>query len=1036
METLDFGAIGNLSPDALLHHPGIIGAVAEHAATALLLTDIHDHCIYMNPAAEQMTGFRFAELKGQALHRTLHYKQPGSPVHQTCRCAVYQAIKKKTALRNQEEVLIRKNKTACRVQYSITPIFDAQQVVAFLYEIQDVHAKPLQEQALKNLEELIDTTSLLVTAWDSSARLTYASRAWLEYTGVPWEQFRKTGLMEHFHPDIREAAVAEWRNAFAQRRCFSGEYLVRSVSGEYRWFYFVAAPRFTAEGEFLGFYATAFDIHDRKLAETPRPESEIRFKRLFNNSLVGLFFWEFSGDITEANDSFLDLLGYTRQEFEEKGLNWRSITPPELIYLDQEALRHLQVASSTEPYEKQFIHRDGHPIDVLVQASLLGDGLNQGLMVVRELKQHRKKRSKQPLQESEQWSRAVADTTPILLWTADPDGHCTYVNRAWEEFTGKTEAELLGSGWLKVFHKQDFKWRIEAGKEPHRFQKEVRLRHQDGRYRWAVLSATPKFNKRGDCTGYTGAIVDINAQKEASLELERSANYFREITEHSLLMLWLSDEKGYVTFVSQGLANFCGLDKEELLGHQWLKCIHPDDREVCFFKYQSQTPTREEERIRHRDGKYRWVLIVTHPRYDAKGNFIGFIGLMTDIEDRKQMEFALKNSEAHFRRLLDASPLMLWMTNANQEVYFLSQGLADYAGTNKDAFMNSGWQFVLHPDDAEHYKNTVQTHHANHTPFREEVRHIYRDGTYRWVFVTGHPMFGPSGEFIGFFGTITDIEDRKRIELALKKSEEYFRYIVDTSPVMLWIGSQEGYEFVSAGLSEYFGLPKEAFNEMSWLDMFHPDDQEALRLAYLKGYETQEPYTIEARARTKDGTYRWILNSGRPRFDADGKFAGLIGLIMDIHDRKEAILSLQRSEEYFRYIVDTSPVMLWMCSADGDNEFVSTSLAEYFGLPKKAFTGLRWMELIHPDDRKAFVEQYEKTRDTQQPYAIEARAKVASGEYRWILSSARPRFDTDGKFTGLIGLILDIHDQKESILALQRSEEYFRYIVDIAPVML
>src|SRR5262249_16922250 len=149
-------------------------------------------------------------------------------------------------------------------------------------------------------------------------------------------------------------------------------------------------------------------------------------------------------------------------------------------------------------------------------------------------------------------------------------------------------------------------------------------------------------------------------------------------------------------------------------------------------------------------------------------------------EDKKKVELALKESEENFRHLIDSSPIMLWMSD-DQGVNFISKGLADYAGTGKDAFKGMGWQFVLHPDDLESSKATYLEHYENRTSFSAEVRHLHHDGKYRWVLAVGHPKFNQFGDFDGFFGTVTDIEVQKEAELTLRKSEEYFRYITDTS---------------------------------------------------------------------------------------------------------------------------------------------------------------------------------------------------------------------------------------------------------------
>ena len=204
-----------------------------------------------------------------------------------------------------------------------------------------------------------------------------------------------------------------------------------------------------------------------------------------------------------------------------------------------------------------------------------------------------------------------------------------------------------------------------------------------------------------------------------------------------------------------------------------------------------------------------------------------------------------------------------------------------------------------------------------------------------------------SGEFAGYIGTVVDITARKEAEIELRKSEEYFRYIVDTSPIMLTMATENGHnEFSSESLVENFGLTKEDFKGLGWLNAFHPDDWETLIETYNQAFQNQTAYIVEVRGLIKNGEYRWFMYTGQPRFDENGGFIGIIGTVTDIQERKEAgKMELRKSQEYFRYIVDTSPVMSWMSAEDGHNEFVSEGLAEYFGLSKEAFKGLGWLDL-------------------------------------------------------------------------------------------
>lgn len=131
------------------------------------------------------------------------------------------------------------------------------------------------------------------------------------------------------------------------------------------------------------------------------------------------------------------------------------------------------------------------------------------------------------LKESEQRFRHMADFAPVMIWVTDASGECTYLNRAWFEFTGQSEAEAKGFGWLDAVHPDDRGWsgdtflKANADREP--FQLEYRLRHKDGEYRWAIDAASPRFGSDGQFLGYIGSVIDIHERRVAEDALESQA---------------------------------------------------------------------------------------------------------------------------------------------------------------------------------------------------------------------------------------------------------------------------------------------------------------------------------------------------------------------------------------------------------------------------------------------------------------------------------------------------------------------------------
>ncbi|WP_137179923.1 PAS domain S-box protein [Roseomonas sp. AR75] len=144
-------------------------------------------------------------------------------------------------------------------------------------------------------------------------------------------------------------------------------------------------------------------------------------------------------------------------------------------------------------------------------------------------------RAETALRESEARFRIMADCAPLMLWVTEPDGSCSYLNRNWYDYTGQTEAEALGYGWLEAVHPEDRARSAEcfraANERSEAFRLEYRLRRHDGAYRWAIDAAAPRFGEHGEFLGYVGSVMDIDERHEAETRLRASEERYRNLAE-------------------------------------------------------------------------------------------------------------------------------------------------------------------------------------------------------------------------------------------------------------------------------------------------------------------------------------------------------------------------------------------------------------------------------------------------------------------------------------------------------------------------
>jgi PAS domain S-box-containing protein len=278
-------------------------------------------------------------------------------------------------------------------------------------------------------------------------------------------------------------------------------------------------------------------------------------------------------------------------------------------------------------------------------------------------------------------------------------------------------------------------------------------------------------------------VVGAAAERARTDELVRDSEArFRELADTTPALMWMTDSEGDVTFVNQGWLRFTGRTLEDELGDTFASSAHPDDREDLLARWREtfgrRAEFRFEYRLMHHAGGHRWVLEVGSPRF-AGGEFVGYVGTATDIHERKQMEDALRESEAGFRDLADTAPVMIWTTDERGLVTFVNEGWLRYTGTSLEEELGPSWSLGVHPDDAPEVLSTWNERLAAREPWEREYRLRGRGGVYRWIVDRGVPRF-ESGRFVGYVGCAIDIHERKTMEAQLLEVYEREHTIAET----------------------------------------------------------------------------------------------------------------------------------------------------------------------------------------------------------------------------------------------------------------
>ena len=416
---------------------------------------------------------------------------------------------------------------------------------------------------------------------------------------------------------------------------------------------------------------------------------------------------------------------------------------------------------------------------------------------------------------------------------------------------------------------------------------------------------------------------DISARRQAALALEESESRFRNMADHAPVMMWVTDQSGYCTYLNRAWYEFTGQTEAEAEGFGWLDITHPDDKEAVERAFRqsnaAHAPFRVEYRLRRADGTYRWAIDAAAPRFGEEGEYLGYVGSVIDIDERREIEERQRLSEARLRTLTNALPAFVWFATPDGSLRYFNDRWYEYTGQTPEEALSDGWAAMLHPDDAERTAAMWAAAQRQGTAYENELRYRRHDGAYRWYVARAEPVRDDADAVIAWFGTSTDIHDRKLAEdalydlnetleqrvsqrtLELAESERRFRGIFDSALQFMALLRPDGtvLEVNRTALSWSEITPDEIVDQPFWRAApmrENPELQDAIK-ASIRRAAAGETVRREHEMRGA-GDVRAIVDfSLKPVGGEDGQVVWLVAEGRDITELKAAQEALRQSQK-------------------------------------------------------------------------------------------------------------------------------------------
>ncbi|MDZ8139723.1 MAG: PAS domain S-box protein [Nostoc sp. DedQUE04] len=630
--------------------------------------------------------------------------------------------------------------------------------------------------------------------------------------------------------------------------------------------------------------------------------------QLFEQCPVALALCRKDGTLISINFAYAAILGRTVPE--TLNLTYWQITPEKYAATEQSCLEDLERTGCYGPYEKEYIHKNGHLVPVRISGQMIekdGEQLIwcsvENISDLRRIQQERQD-TEQTLKQSEARYRSLVTANTQIVWISTPEGIC-FELASWIAYTGQSLAEAENGGWIDAVHPDDRAYTGEvwsaAVANLSMYQIEYRIRGKDGNYRYFWVWGAPVIEEDGSVREWIGTCTDIHDRKLAETENQYLEKRYRSLVTATSQMVWITTPEGMQKADMSNWRAYTGQSVAEADGWGWIDAVHPDDRlhtaEVWSAAVNNRSLYEVEYRVRAKDGTYRYFWVCGVPLLEEDGSIREWVGTCTDIHDRRLAEQTLQQSEERFRSLVTASSQIVWVTTPEGKAVSseMSTWLA-YTGQSADEIQGLGWLDPIYPDDRSCTALAWSAAVANQSLFQTEYRLRGKDGTHRYFFVCGTPILEADGSVREWIGTCTDIHDRKQAEAENQRLQERYRSLVTATSQIVWGATPEGLGISKEMLTwiEYTGQSEAEVEGWGWLDPIHPDDRTSSTKVWNAAVANRGIYQTEYRLCGKDGTYRYFSVCGAPVLEEDGSIREWIGACSDIHDRKLAEAENQR----------------------------------------------------------------------------------------------------------------------------------------------
>ena len=886
--------------------------IAARTTNAIAITDARRHVMWINPAFEQLFGYRLDDLRGGSLRKLIAGRPADLPALRRVVAAMEQG-RSSTA----EIVYRRRDAREVITRIEATPLRDsAGQITGYMIVHEDLSAQRQVERALHASETrfrlLTEAAPIMVWIEDEHGVCDWFNQQWVNFVGREMALDRDEGWLDHVHPEDREACRQRSRESSAARGPFEARYRLLHKDGEYRHVFDRGVPRWDEAGTFLGYVGAVVDVtliedQQREIAEMRNylgdalesidggvilldPEDRLvmcnrRYREMF----------DLPDSLVQPGMSYRDqLLTYYRAHPEDcEGL------APE-TFLAQRMQHHRRDAVWEERFGERWVQVRERPT-------------RSGGLVGLRVDVTDVKRTEAALRERQEFLELAVHATNDGLFEWNLETGELYFSPRFHELLGYQPGQLPTrlEAWVDYLYAADrpaiFKVMRRAARVDHGATSvEHRCRMADGSYRWFCARGMAVHGEDGRPRRMVGSVSDIHERKLRELELVQARQLLQDAIDTVDGGLVMFDASDHLVFANRRYREIYGFGERDIEPGVHILDItrayytrHPDHLNGMLLEEMV-----EQRRSKHRGASSAWEMQLGERWFQVNDRTLAdgsVISLRTDVTALKRATAAFEERRELLEIVVRASNDGLWDWHAQTGALYISPRLKELLGYGDNEIGSDWvqWHALIHPDDKPTFDAAIRRVVNDAGSFELEYRMRHRGGDWHWFHSRAMAIRDPGVGARRVAGSTSDITAQKRRECELSEARQQLHEAIEAMDAgIVRFDADDHLLFCNERYRTMYGLPAKLtrpgtpFNDIL-SDYFrrHPEDRGGNSVAGSVQRRLAQ-HRRRARVWEQQLSNRWVLVSDRPT--ADG---GCVSLRTDITNFKriEADLSLAKA---------------------------------------------------------------------------------------------------------------------------------------------